>query len=270
MRRGNYIFSLDYIDLRSPEDICLAISFDYLIIPSLIIGYDYYGCLIQNRDRKKLHCLTRKSNNLTKKIAMWIQIRDNPKNNYIYSLSWCHFIRSSKYYLDEDGSDWLKYGYRLNNNAYYIITGRIKRYYLNSLFLKKRDKLDNLLLTFKVDKTLVKSSFKLGLIYENRVSYFGIRPRYIEKKSSSCARKRANFKSLNYRKVELKLINRVSEVCEYKYSLLYELRTSRLICEYPGCTNQCFSPKISCLTHRYLESFRDRIIRLSTKQLLDL
>ena len=88
MRRGNYIFSLDYIDLRSPEDICLAISFDYLIIPSLIIGYDYYGCLIQNRDRKKLHCLTRKSNNLTKK----------PTLRYTYGLIMqCHGRTSFNY-----------------------------------------------------------------------------------------------------------------------------------------------------------------------------
>jgi hypothetical protein len=249
MTPGNYIFSLDYIDIGILEDICLAISFDYLIIPSLTIGYDYYSGLIQNRDRQKLHCLSRKSNNLTKKIAIWIQFRDNPKNNYIYSLSWCHFIRSSKYYLDEDGSNWLKYSYRLDKHAYYKITGMIKRHYLNSLFLKKRDKLDNLLLKFKVDKSLVKSSFKLGLIYENRGSYR--RWTNIEKKSPNWARKRANFKSLNYRKLELKLINRVTKVCEYKYSLLHELRTSRLICEYPGCTKQWFYPKISCFVQRY-------------------
>ena len=54
------IFSSDNIDITSRIHLCVAITFDYLIIHGLTLGYDYYPGIVMSHDRIKLHCLKAK------------------------------------------------------------------------------------------------------------------------------------------------------------------------------------------------------------------
>lgn len=267
------IFGFNKLELFCREDLCLAISFDYLIIPLLTPGYEYYPELLTNLERIKLHMLSRRSHYLTTKISLHIQIRDNPINRYFnsfYSMSKCWFVRCPRLQMTGDIIEWRDCRDRLDNGGPKFYRFLVRHHYFDSLARYRKQQFKQLLDQYHLDLELTLGSCSIGYLLSERntiIPNYSVNPK--PKRNKKISKTRQIFNSSRQKGNQLKSVD-----IKKKYVMLRQLICSRLVCRYPGCRRLCFltrTPHFSCVEHRYLETLvKDRVIWPSTKQLLEL
>ena len=262
------IFSLERININSREDLVLAITFDYLIIPDLIPGYEYYKGIITNIPVLVLRLLSRYFRDSSQFLCQRLQIWENPCKPYYFKFDWCGFTKSRKYLFSYDCNDWLTHSIKLDPHYRCIIKNRIGRYVLNSIYKHKCNLTKEFLKKYHLDYEIINSSFKIGILKQPYHCWEIMSDQNVKFTKN---RIRGNIQVLGFQTIRRKLVKNTRETVKDKIFLLQELLSSRRICEFPLCTKFCFKPRRTCLKHRYLEYLnKQKVIRPSTEQLLGL